>query len=141
MEDLCKIFNISYIYLILGDNQSHGANSMSGHLSIRFGFVWAFTTDGASVQILYQALQYLLPSYTWIHEVIISKIWRYLCSICSISVYYLQKAHRYFFRCYYESCGYYYCDNHWYTLLDSLVLYLSIKVTLTYYLLPSYLRT
>ena len=74
MEDLCKIFNISYIYLILGDNQSHGANSMSGHLSIRFGFVWAFTTDGASVQILYQALQYLLPSYTWIHEVIISKI-------------------------------------------------------------------
>ena len=32
------------------------ANSMSGYLSIRFELVWAFSSDGASVQILYHVV-------------------------------------------------------------------------------------
>ena len=44
------------------------ANSMSRYLSIRFDLVWAFSTDGASVQILYHVhksscLRTFVPSY------------------------------------------------------------------------------
>ena len=59
-------------------NQSHGANSMSGYLSIRFELVWAFSADGASVQNLYHVVMYI---YMWlvcvyvITRICVDRVW------------------------------------------------------------------